>query len=120
MIEDSIAGLDADVTSAEGTKVRVQVVEVDGKVTEVKVTEDFTAITNAITAEAERAGAAEKANADAIAAEKARIDALIGSDVPAEGEDQLSIREIVIDEVATQLTSENISDSFDTLKEMAE
>jgi hypothetical protein len=34
-----IAKLDADVTSAEGTKVRVQVVEVDGKITAVNVSE---------------------------------------------------------------------------------
>lgn len=31
-----------------------------------------------------------------------------------------SVREVVQDEVATQLTSENITESFDTLKEMAE
>lgn len=34
-----LAKLDADVTSAEGTKVRVQVVEVDGKITAVNVSE---------------------------------------------------------------------------------
>lgn len=119
IVTGEIAKLGGEATG-EGTYVDVKVTTAGGQVTGVVVTEDFTAITNAITAEAERAGAAEKANADAIAAEKARIDALIGSDVPAEGEDQLSIREIVIDEVATQLTSENISDSFDTLKEMAE
>lgn len=52
--------------------------------------------------------------------EKGRIDALIGVDVPAEGGVQMSVREIVQNEVALQLESENISDSFDTLKEMAE
>lgn len=41
-ITAKIEDLDADVTSAEGTQVRVQVVEVDGKVTEVKVTESAT------------------------------------------------------------------------------
>lgn len=56
----------------------------------------------------------------AIDTEKGRIDALIGADVPTEGGVQMSVREIVQDEVALQLESENISDSFDTLKEMAE
>lgn len=41
-ITAKIDNLDADVTSAEGTQVRVQVVEVDGKITEVKVTESAT------------------------------------------------------------------------------
>ena len=41
-IAAKIADLDADITSAEGTQVRVQVVEVDGKITEVKVTESAT------------------------------------------------------------------------------
>lgn len=49
-VEDTIAAkiedLDADVTSAEGTQVRVQVVEVDGKITEVKVTESATFATD--------------------------------------------------------------------------
>ena len=46
--------------------------------------------------------------------EKGRIDTLVGSDTGK------SARAIVQDEVAKQLTSENISDSFDTLKEIAE
>ena len=45
---------------------------------------------------------------------KDNVDTLIGDDA------DMSAREIVQDEVAKQLTSENISDSFDTLKEMAE
>ena len=43
-----------------------------------------------------------------------KTDTLIGEDA------NMSARAIVQDEVAKQLTSENISDSFDTLKEMAE
>lgn len=43
-----------------------------------------------------------------------KVTTLIGSDA------NMSAREIVQDEVAKQLESENISDSFDTLKEMAE
>lgn len=47
-------------------------------------------------------------------ASKSVVDTLIGDDKA------MSARAIVQDEVAKQLTSENISDSFDTLKEMAE
>lgn len=47
-------------------------------------------------------------------ASKAVVDTLVGEDK------DMSARAIVQDEVAKQLTSENISDSFDTLKEMAE
>lgn len=122
MIADSIAGLDANVTSAEGTKVRVQVVEVDGKVTEVKVTEDFKEITDAITAEAERASAAEKVNADAIAAEKARIDVLVGAK-DEEGnfvDAGKSVRTIANEELAAQLIGENADEALDTLKEIAD
>lgn len=43
-----------------------------------------------------------------------KVDTLIGEDA------NMSARAIVQDEVAKQLTSENISESFDTLKEMAE
>lgn len=69
---------------------------------------------------AEEAGARESAD-NALAAEidveRKRIDVLVGD---VEGDDERSAREIVQDEVAKQLTSENISESFDTLKEMAE
>lgn len=120
MINDSIADLDADVTSAEGTKVRVQVVETDGKITGVTVTEDFSAITDAITAEAERADAAEKVNANAIAAEKARIDILVGAK---DGEGNFvdankSVREIAAEEVAEIVAGAD--ESYDTLKEIAD
>lgn len=40
--KDAIAGLDADVTSTDGTNVQVQVVETDGKITEVNITTDNT------------------------------------------------------------------------------
>ena len=46
--------------------------------------------------------------------EDTRLDTLIGDDA------NMSARAIVQDEVAAQLKSENISESFDTLKEMAE
>lgn len=47
-IDNKIKNLDADITSAEGTKVRVQVVEADGKVTEVKVSESDIASAQAL------------------------------------------------------------------------
>lgn len=72
------------------------------------------ALEKALADEATTARAAEKANADAIAVEKGRVDTLVGEDA------DMSAREIVQDEVAKQLESEKISDSFDTLKEMAE
>lgn len=52
--------------------------------------------------------------AEQVATNKANIETLVGSDA------NMSARAIVQDEVAKQLTSENITESFDTLKEMAE
>ena len=65
-VEDTIDKLNADVTSAEGTKVRVQVVETSGKITAVTVTESDIASKKALDDEVTRAKAAEKKNADAI------------------------------------------------------
>ena len=123
IVDAKINALDADVTSAEGTKVRVQVVETNGKITEVKVTEDFSAITDAINDEAERAAEKEGELAEAIADEKARIDALYagsieledGTVVPDEGK---SVRTIAAEEVATIVAG--ASESYDTLKEIAD
>ena len=84
-VEDTIAAkiedLDADVTSAEGTQVRVQVVEVDGKITEVKVTESATfATVQALADEIADRAADEEAIADRIAlldaAETGRVSVL--------------------------------------------
>lgn len=84
-VEDTIAAkiedLDADVTSAEGTQVRVQVVEVDGKITEVKVTESATfATAQALADEIADRAADEEAIADRIAlldaAETGRVSVL--------------------------------------------
>ena len=71
----------------------------------------------ALAGEVARATEAEGGLADEIDVERQRINVLVGS---VEGDDARSAREIVQDEVAKQLTSENISESFDTLKEMAE
>jgi hypothetical protein len=59
--------------------------------------------------------------ADAVEAANDRIDEISATTTTLVGNDaKMSAREIVQDEVAKQLTSENISESFDTLKEMAE
>ena len=126
-ITAKVESLDATVgskTIAEGKHVAVEVVETDGVLTGLTVTENFTDITGAISAETTRATNAENAIsarlneggdiATAIATEKGRVDTLVGADA------NMSARAIVQDEVAKQLESENISDSFDTLKEMAE
>lgn len=118
IVDAKINALDADVTSAEGTKVRVQVVETDGKITGVTVTEDFSAITDAIDDEAERAAEEEGKLADAIVAEKARIDTLIGITADSEGDKGMSVRAIAIEEVA-KIVNETDNDSIDTLKEIA-
>lgn len=118
IVDAKINALDANVTSAEGTKVRVQVVETDGKITGVTVTEDFSAITDAINDEAERAAEEEGKLADAIAAEKARIDTLIGVTADSEGDKGKSVRAIAVEEVA-KIVNETDNDSIDTLKEIA-
>lgn len=109
-IEEIVAGA-ISVEAAEGDKY-------------VSVTPDGTkyvvsskGIDAAIKVETDRATAAEAGLQGAIDVEKGRIDTLVGN---VEGDDALSAREIVQDEVAKQLTSESISESFDTLKEMAE
>ena len=125
-IKTAVEALDATITG-EGTFVDVTVTQVDGKITGVSVAEsniastsDLNTVDQKIDGEITRATNKENELAGAIDTEKGRIDALIGADVPTEGGVQMSVREIVQDEVALQLESENISDSFDTLKEMAE
>ena len=74
----AIAELDATVGSqavAEGKHVAVQVVETDGKLTGLTVTESDIASKAALDAEISRADAAEKANAQAIANEVTRATA---------------------------------------------
>ena len=64
---------------------------------------------------------AKKYTDEKIAATGGNVTALAGRVATLEGDDAgSSVRNIVQDEVAKQLTSENISDSFDTLKEIAE
>ena len=72
----AINGLDAEVTSTDGSHVTVKVTEVDGVITAVNVTESdiasASATTNAIATEKTRAEAAESGLTDAIEAEKTR------------------------------------------------
>lgn len=76
--DEKVSGLDATVgsqTVAEGKHVAVEVVEVDGKLTDVTVVEKDIASADALTAEQNRAISAETANAADIAAEAERADA---------------------------------------------
>lgn len=72
-IKTAVEALDAEVTSADGSKVTVKVTEVDGKITAVNVTESDIAsaqgLANVVTSlgETGTVGAKIKANADAIA-----------------------------------------------------
>lgn len=76
---------------------------IDGIVADYLKGADKTELSNAINT--------EKGRIDVIAP---KVETLIGSDA------NMSARAIVQDEVAKQLQSENITESFDTLKEMAE
>lgn len=89
-VEDKTANIASD-SRVQGVEDRVKAIEDDYLVAQDKT--DLTGLINT---------------------EKGRVDVLVGSDTGK------SARAIVQDEVAKQLTSENISDSFDTLKEIAE
>ena len=65
--DTKITDLDAEKTSTGGSHVTVKVTEVDGVITAVNVTESDIASATGLTAEINRAKAAEKLNADAIA-----------------------------------------------------
>lgn len=79
----------------------------------------ITDLTDDLNDEIERAGLAEKANSDAIAAEKARIDILVGKDDEGNLVDvNKSVREIAAEEVAEIVAG--ASESYDTLKEIAD
>ena len=106
--EKAIQDLDADVTSIEGTKVRVQVVEVDGKITEVNVTESDIASAQALTDEIDRAKAAEAANAKLISDETTDRQTAIGT-LP-EGESVMSVIE-----KNEKVTSEALNDLNSTV-----
>lgn len=82
----------------------------------------ITDLTDDLNDEIERAGLAEKANSDAIATEKARIDKLYAGSIEVDGEtipdEGKSVRTIAAEEVA--LIVDGASESYDTLKEIAD
>ena len=82
----------------------------------------ITDLTDDLNDEIERAGLAEKANSDAIAAEKARIDKLYAGSIEVDGkvipDEGKSVRAIAAEEVA--LIVDGASESYDTLKEIAD
>ena len=82
----------------------------------------ITDLTDDLNDEIERAGLAEKANSDAIAAQKARIDKLYAGSIEVDGEvipdEGKSVRAIAAEEVA--LIVDGASESYDTLKEIAD
>jgi predicted nucleic acid-binding Zn-ribbon protein len=82
----------------------------------------ITDLTDDLNDEIERAGVAEKANSDAIAAQKARIDKLYAGSIEVDGEvipdEGKSVRAIAAEEVA--LIVDGASESYDTLKEIAD
>lgn len=82
----------------------------------------ITDLTDDLNEEVKRAGDAEKANSDAIAAQKARIDNLYAGSIEVDGEvipdEGKSVRAIAAEEVA--LIVDGASESYDTLKEIAD
>lgn len=88
--------------------------------------EDYEALEALITGDSGLAARVKTIEDDYLkAADKNELDGKIGTNATAitvlEGSDKgMSVRAIAQNEIAKQLESENISDSFDTLKEMAE
>ena len=110
-IDTAVKALDSEV-EGNGNYVSVKVVQVDGKINSVTVTDDFSDITTAISDEATRATQAETALQNAIDIEKERIDVLVDKD------DAKSVRSIASEEVAKIVA--NANESYDTLKEIAD
>ncbi len=117
--------LATEASDNDGVNVKVTVKTKDGKVSDVIV--DESALTAAFNLKANAADVYDKTGAENMA--QGKVNALANGAVKdntdairiLNGSDTgKSAREIVQDEVSRQLNSENISDSFDTLKEMAE
>jgi chromosome segregation ATPase len=116
----ALSNLDADVTSTDGSNVNVQVIEVDGKITEVKVS-DSSASSQALNDEISRATSEEGKLSAAINAEKSRIDVLYGVTAESQGDSGKSVRTIANEELAAQLLAgpDGAVDNFKTLQELA-
>lgn len=117
-ITSSLETLDADVTSTDGTNVNVRVVEVDGKITEVHVT-DASASSQELANEITRATGEEGKLSTAINTEKGRINTLYGVTADSQGDSGKSVRTIANEELASQLLSGSADADFKTLQELA-
>jgi predicted nucleotidyltransferase len=105
------------INAAEGDK--YVEVNLNGTAYEVKSKGIDDAISTAVSGETalrEAAVAGVKKDVDAVSA---TVTALIGLDVPAEGDTQKSIRTIANEELAKQLIPENATEALDELKEIA-
>lgn len=111
-IQDAIESLDADVTSTNGTNVNVQVVETDGVITQVLVS-DSSASSQALSDEVTRATTEEGKLSQSINGISGKVDTLVGSDA------NKSVRTIANEELAAQLLSGAADADFKTLQELA-
>lgn len=111
-INSAIEKLDANVTSTNGTNVNVQVVEIDGVITQVLVS-DSSASSQALSDEVTRATTEEGKLLQSINGVSDKVDTLVGSDA------NKSIRTIANEELAAQLLSGDAEADFKTLQELA-
>ena len=115
-VDTVIKYVDAKVAEAAGNANTA----LGGKVEE--LTNTINALDDKVDAEIERATKAEQNNANDIAAQKARIDALYAGSIEVDGEtvsdEGKSVRAIAAEEVA--LIVDGASESYDTLKEIAD
>lgn len=120
-VGEEIAKLDANVTSAETGKVKVQVVEVDGKITEVHVTESDIASAEVLAAVKSDVdyflgSALNKDNAEAVKDTLKEIQDYIDSDVQGAAGMTASIKEAKDAAAAAQAAADKAQGEVDTLE----
>lgn len=120
-VGEEIAKLDANVTSAETGKVKVQVVEVDGKITEVHVTESDIASAEVLAAVKSDVdyflgSALNKDNAEAVKDTLKEIQDYINSDVQGAAGMTASIKEAKDAANAAQAAADKAQGEVDTLE----
>ena len=120
-VGEEIAKLDANVTSAETGKVKVQVVEVDGKITEVHVTESDIASAEVLAAVKSDVdyflgSALNKENAEAVKDTLKEIQDYINSDVQGAAGMTASIKEAKDAADAAQAAADKAQGEVDTLE----
>ena len=120
-VGEEIAKLDANVTSAETGKVKVQVVEVDGKITEVHVTESDIASAEVLAAVKSDVdyflgSALNKDNAEAVKDTLKEIQDYIDSDVQGAAGMTASIKEAKDAANAAQAAADKAQGEVDTLE----